>query len=276
MAGAPVHDQPWRLTPWVEGRIEALAARLSPREVAVALAGLQDCMAYASAIATDMLLQSMETSDEHGRRPEHEETYDEELEEVPVEEDQEDTALVQRPGRLRNNEAEPADRHGGASRESEELEAEHREGRHEAEDIYSRTPPEFHESRQELRSPQAALLLLAHLRVRPPGICPADEETNEGDPESDAEYVTISYLRLAIAKWYRSLPKAWRRRAVQTLFRIAAGVTGDQLSRAQAAARVLQAEYHAVEDPLISEVLTAARPAITYELVGDEASSYFL
>ena len=59
MAGIPVQEQAWRLTPWVEGRVEAIANRLTLPQIAVALAGLQDALAYISAITTDMLLQSM-------------------------------------------------------------------------------------------------------------------------------------------------------------------------------------------------------------------------
>ena len=108
MTGIPVHEQAWRLTPWVEGRIEALANRLTPAQIAVALAGLQDSLAYVSAIATDMLLQSMEANEQHHNQAHAEQADD--YEDVPVEEDgepespepeAEDTALMQNQWRSR-------------------------------------------------------------------------------------------------------------------------------------------------------------------------------
>ena len=121
MTGIPVHEQAWRLTPWVEGRIEALANRLTPAQIAVALAGLQDSLAYVSAIATDMMLQSMEANEQHHSQTHAEQADD--YEDVPVEEEgepespepeAEDAALLQsqwksQPGRKKCPEEDAAD-----------------------------------------------------------------------------------------------------------------------------------------------------------------------
>ena len=99
MASIPVHEQAWRLAPWLEGRIEALSARLTPQQIAVAMAGLHDSMAYVTAIATSMLLQSMEEADrseECSEQPEPAAEYEEvEVEELAAEEVEDATALMQ-------------------------------------------------------------------------------------------------------------------------------------------------------------------------------------
>ena len=98
-AGVPVHEQAWRFDPMSRRSHRGTVQQISPRQIAVALAGLQDCVAYVSAIATAMLLQSMEAREGHDLCPEtteHDEDYEDVAVDEPEEPEPEETALVQR------------------------------------------------------------------------------------------------------------------------------------------------------------------------------------
>ena len=236
MVGIPVHAQAWRLAPWLEGRIEALADRLTPQQTAVAMAGLHDCMAYVSAIATSMLLQSMEEMDrgeECSEQPEPA-TEDEEveIEEPGAGETEDATALMQM------------------------VQAERDRPTPKEESWRPLTKPEKRRIAKLVRTllafqdeAEPSLTVLAFVDD-PPAMC---GESNGPEQDPDLQ-VSIGELRPALVRWLWATPRQYVPAAIEVLFAVP-GRTYQNQAAAQATARQLQSEVETLNNPLLDQLL---------------------
>ena len=280
MAGIPVHEQAWRLTPWVEGRIEALASRLTPPQIAVALAGLQDSLAYVSAIATDMLLQSMEADEQHRHETHAEQAGAEDYEDVPVEEDgqpespepeAEDTMLMQNPQQGQTGseaclegdsvdhvalvQQQPRPRPGAQQGEEEAETKNPRPSHRRVPQAYRELAEYVEESRPEVSSTEPTLFLLANLGVEPRASCGQVNESVDMDSDFGDEHATTGQVRQGLLRWYRTLPVHRRARAVRIALALVGVSTNHEIRISQQVARDLQATEAGVEDEVVQAIL---------------------
>ena len=235
MAGT-VHEQAWRLAPWLEGRIEALANRLTPPQIAVAMAGLHDSMAYVSAIATSMLLQSMEETDRsegHSEQPEPAAEYEEVTIEEPDTAEAEDAAALMQTGRTGQGRPTPKEESWRPLTRSEK----------------KRIARVVRALLQFQDEAEPSLTVLAFVDETP-AMC----DSSRGPEEDRDLQVSFGELRPALTRWLWATPRQHVPAAIEVIFEVPGRTHQDQAA-VQAAARQLQSEVAARSNPVLDQLL---------------------